>query len=138
MLHFSLVFPICSSRFLLRFWMLWLLLIFASFDNVLLFSLCITGTLRGLFLLFSIVNEIYEYYKAPNAISLFQMNEFFHTIFGGFKLEIFNPRNSRNPIRFPTLSKEYSNDWQYDPVLFPNKLIYRRRINSLKKRLILT
>ena len=56
-------------------------------------------------MLFSIVNEIYEYYKAQSAISLFQINELFSQHFWGFKLEIFNPRNVRNPIRFPDLLK---------------------------------
>ena len=32
-------------------------------------------------MLFSIVNEFYEYYEARSAISLFQMNEFFSHIF---------------------------------------------------------
>ena len=66
------------------------------------------------------------------------MNELFSHHFWGSKLEISDPRNSRNPIRFPALSNTYSNDFRYDPVLCPNKLIYRQQINSLKKRLILT
>ena len=70
--------------------------------------------------LFSIVNEIYEYYKAQIFISLSQMKELFSRHFWVFKLEISNPRDSRNPIRFPALSNEYSNDCRYDSVLFPD------------------
>ena len=92
----------------------------------------------GMYLLFSIVNEIYEYYEARSAISLFQINKLFSHHFRGFKLEIFDPSNSCNPIRFPALSNEYSNDCRYDPVLCLNKLIYQQQINSLTKRLILT
>ena len=58
-------------------------------------------------LLFSIVNEIYDYYEAQSAISLFQINELFSYHFWGFKLKIFYPRNVRNPIRFPDLSNKY-------------------------------
>ena len=58
-------------------------------------------------MLFSIVNEIYEYYKAQSAISLFQMNKLFSHHFWGFKLEIFDPHNVRKPIRFPVLSNKY-------------------------------
>ena len=58
-------------------------------------------------MLFSIVNEIYEYYKARSAISLFQMNELFSHHFWGSKLEIFDPRNVRKPICFPDLFNEY-------------------------------
>ena len=58
------------------------------------------------YLLFSIVNEIYEYYKARSAISLFQMNELFSHHYWGFKLEKFDPPNSCNPIRFPALSNK--------------------------------
>ena len=100
LLHFSSDFPTCSSCFSLRFWMLGLNLICAIFDNVLLFLLRRTRTLRAHNLLFYIVNEIYEYYKAQSAIGLFQMNELFSHYFRGFKLEIFDPRNSHNPIRF--------------------------------------
>ena len=39
------------------------------------------------FLLFSIVNEIYDYYEALSTIILFQMNESFSQHFRGFKLE---------------------------------------------------
>ena len=62
------------------------------------------------------------------AISLFQMSALFSHHFWGFKLEIFNRHNSRNPIRFPALSNTYLHDCQYDPVLCPNKLIYRQKI----------
>ena len=89
-------------------------------------------------MLFSIVNEIYEHSEAGSAISLFQMNELFSHHFRGFKLEISDPRNSRNPFRFPALSNTYSNDCRYNPVSCPNKLIYQRQINGLKKRLIVT
>ena len=80
--------------------------------------------------LFSIVNEIYEYYEAPSAISLFRINEFFSHHFWGLKLEIFDPRNVRKLIRIPYLSNEYVNYFRYDPVLCPNKLIYRRQITA--------
>ena len=40
-------------------------------------------------MLFSIVKDIYEYYKAQSAISLFQMNESSLQRFWGFKLEYF-------------------------------------------------
>ena len=80
--------------------------------------------------LFSIVNEIYEYYEARSAISIFQMLKFFSHYFLGFKLEIFDPRNIRNPICFSALSNGYVNNCQYDPVLCPNKLIYRQQIIS--------
>ena len=38
-------------------------------------------------MLFSIVKDIYEYYKAQSAISLFQINESSLQRFWGFKLE---------------------------------------------------
>ena len=47
LLHFSSAFPLCSSRFSLRSWMLGLLLICASFDNFFLLSLRRTGTIRA-------------------------------------------------------------------------------------------
>ena len=56
---------------------------------------------------FSIVNESYEYYDERSAISLFRINEFFSHHFWGLKLEIFDPRNVRKPIRIPYLSNEY-------------------------------
>ena len=49
---------------------------------------------------FSFVIEIYEHYEAPCAISLFQMKDFFSTIFGVSNSIFF----SCNPIRFPALS----------------------------------
>ena len=75
--------------------------------NFLLFSLHRTGTIRAHNLLFSIVNEIYEYYEAQIAISLFHMKELFSHHFRGFKLEIFNPNNVRKPIFFSGISNEY-------------------------------
>ena len=81
-------------------------------------------------LLFSIVNEIYDFYEGRNAISQFQTNELFSHHFWCFKLEIFDPRNSRNPIRFTDFPSEYVNDCQYDPVLCPNKIIYRQQITA--------
>ena len=130
MLHFSSAFPICSSRFSLQSWMLGLLIICARFDHVFVVLVAQNGNTLGSFLFFSIVNEIYEYYEAQSAISLFQMNELLSHHFWGFKLEIFDPRNSRNPIISPALSNEYVNDCRYDPILCLNKLIYRRRITS--------
>ena len=64
------------------------------------------------------------------AISLFQMKKMFSRHCWGYKPEIFDPRNSCNPIRFPALSNTYSNDCRYNPVLCPNKLIYRRQITA--------
>ena len=87
--------------------MLGLLLIFASFDKFLVVLVAQNGNAKGSFLLFSIVNEMYEYYKARSAISLFQMNELFSHHFRGSKLEIFDPRNVRKPIIFTDLSNEY-------------------------------
>ena len=58
-------------------------------------------------MLFSIINEMYEYYEAQSIISLFQMNELFSHHFRGFKLEIFDPRNVCKPILFPDISNEY-------------------------------
>ena len=75
--------------------------------NFLFLSLHRTVTLRDHNPLFFIVNGIYEYHKARSAIILFQMNELFSHHFRGFKIEIFDPRNVRNPIRFPDLSNEY-------------------------------
>ena len=124
MLHFSLAFPICSSRFFVAILDVGIASICDSFDNILLFLLLRMGTLWAHNLLFSIVNEIYEYDEARSVISLFQMNELFSHHFRGFKLKIFDPRNSCNPIRFPALSNEYVNDCQYDLVLCPNTLIY--------------
>ena len=49
--------------------------------------------------------------------------------FLGFKLEIVDPHDVRNPIRFSALSNEYVNDCRNDPVLCPNKIIYRRQIS---------
>ena len=117
--------------------MLVLLIICASFDKILVVLVAPNGKAKWSYLLFYIVNEIYEYYEARSAISLFQMKEFFSHHFRGFKLEIFDPHNSLNPIRFPTLSNKYSNDFWYDPVLCPNKIIYWRRINSLLYDIIL-
>ena len=138
LLHFSLALPIISSRFSLRSWMLVLLLICASFDNVMLFSLRRTGTLRAHSCCFLFLMIFYEHYKAESAISLFQTNKLFSHHFRGFKLEISDPQNSRNPIRFPALSNTYSSECRYDPFLCQNKLIYRQRINGLTNRLILT
>ena len=53
---------------------------------------------------FSIVNGNFKCYEARSAISLFQMKKLFSHHFQSFKLKIFYPRNSRNPIRFPALS----------------------------------
>ena len=107
LLHFSLAFPICSSWFLLRYWILGLLLICASFDIFLVVPVAQNGNTKGSFLLCSIVNEIYEYYEARSAISLFQMNEFFSRHFWGFKIKIFDPRNVRKPIRSLCISNDY-------------------------------
>ena len=87
--------------------MLVLLLICASFDKFLVVLVEHNGNTKGSFLFFSIVNEIYDYYEARSAISICQTNELFSHHFGGFKLEIFDPRNVRNPICFPNLSNEY-------------------------------
>ena len=89
-----------------------MLLICASFDKFLVVFVAQNGNTKGSFLLFSIVNEIYEYYEARSEISLFQMNEFISHHFRGFKLKIFDPRNVRDTIRFPYLSNEYVNDCQ--------------------------
>ena len=56
-------------------WILGLLLICAIFDKFLVVLVAQNRNAKGSFLLFSIVNEIYEYYEARSAISLFQMNE---------------------------------------------------------------
>ena len=58
----------------------------------------------------------------------FKRTNCFHTIFG-----VSNPKyliHARIAIQlvFPNLSYEYANDYQYDPVLFLNKLIYQQRI----------
>ena len=58
-------------------------------------------------MLFSIVNEIYEYYEARSAISIFRMNKLFSHHFWYSKLEIFDSHNVRKPILFPDLSNEY-------------------------------
>ena len=58
-------------------------------------------------MLFSIVNEIYEYYEAQSSISLFRMNKLLSHHFWGIKIEIFDPRNVRKPIRFLDLSNKY-------------------------------
>ena len=58
-------------------------------------------------MLFSIVDEIYEYYDARGAISLFQKNDFFSHHFWGLKLEICDTRNVRKQIIFPDLSNDY-------------------------------
>ena len=70
---------------------------------------CLSSTVMVMMssMLFYIVNKIYEYYEARSAISLFQINEFFSHHFRGFKIEIFDPHNVRNPIRSPDLSNEY-------------------------------
>ena len=130
LLHFSLAFPFCSSRFSLPSCILGFLIICAKFNNVFLFSLRRTGTLRAHSCCFAIVNETYECYEARSVIRLFQMNKFFSHHFLCFKLEIFDPRNSCNPIRFTTLPNECVNDCRYNPVLCPNKLIYRRQITA--------
>ena len=62
------------------------------------------GTGRVLFI---IINEIYEYYEARSAISLFRMNELFSHHFRCSKLEVFDSRNVRKPIRFTDLSNKY-------------------------------
>ena len=62
--------------------MLGLLLICASFDEFLVVLVVQNGNTKDSFLLFSIVNEIYKYYEALSAISLFQMNELFSYHFG--------------------------------------------------------
>ena len=87
--------------------MLGLLIICASFDKFLVVIVVHYGNAKGSFLLFFIVNKIYEYYEALSAISLFEMNEFFFTAFPGFQTRIFDPRNVRNPIRFTDLSNKY-------------------------------
>ena len=65
------------------------------------------GNTKGSFLLFPNVNEIYQYYEARSAISLFRMNEFFSHHFWGLKLKIFDPCNVRKPIRIPDISNNY-------------------------------
>ena len=75
--------------------------------HFLLFSLRGTGTLRAHNLFFSIVNEIYEYYEAQSAISLFKNNELSSHHFRGLKIEICDPCNVRKPIRFTNISNEY-------------------------------
>ena len=92
---------------LLRFWMLGLLLICASFDKFLVVLIAQNGNTKDSFLFFSVVNEIYDYYEAQSAIILFQINKLFSHQFWGFKLEIFDPRNVRNPINFHDLSNKY-------------------------------
>ena len=87
--------------------MLGLLLICASFDKFIVVLVAQNGNTKGSFLFFSIVNEIYEYYKARNGIRIFQMNELFSHHLRGFKLEIFDPRKVCKPISFPGLSNEY-------------------------------
>ena len=87
--------------------MLVLLLICASFDKFIVVLVVQNGNTKGPFLLFYIVNEIYEYYEARSAISLFQMNELFSHHFRGSKLKIFDPRNVGKPIIFPDLSNKY-------------------------------
>ena len=82
LLLFSFSFPICSSCFSLQSWMLGLLLTCASFDKFLVVLVAQNGNTKGSILLFSIVNEIYDYYEARSAISLFQMKKCFLTISG--------------------------------------------------------
>ena len=103
LLHFSSAFLICSSRFSLQSWMLWLLLICAIFDKFLVVLVAQNGNSKVSFLLFSIVNKRYDHYEARTVIGLFWTNELFSHHFRGFKLEIFDPRNVRKPIQFSVL-----------------------------------
>ena len=59
--------------------MLVLLLICVIFDQFLVVFVAPNGNAKGSFLLFFIVNESYEYYKAQSAISLFKLNNVFTT-----------------------------------------------------------
>ena len=112
--------------------MLGLLLICAIFDKFLVVLVEHNGNTKGSFLFFSIVNEIYDYYEARSAISLCQTNELFSHHFWGFKLEIFDSRNVQNLIRFSALSKEYVNDFRYNPVLCPKKIFTYEELNLNK------
>ena len=91
----------------LRSWMLGSLLICASFDKFIFVIVVQNGNAKGSFLLFSIVNEFYEYYEARSAISLFLMDELFSHHFWCSKLEILYSRNVRKPIRFPGHYNKY-------------------------------
>ena len=74
LIHFSTACSICSSRISFQYWMLRLLLICASLEKFLVVLVAQNGNTTGSFLIFSIVIEIYEYYKARSAISLFHMD----------------------------------------------------------------
>ena len=76
-----------SKMVFLQYWMLGLLLICDSFDKFIAVIVAQNGKAKGSFLLFSVVNENYEYYEARTAIGLFQINELFSQRFRGFKLE---------------------------------------------------
>ena len=106
--------------------------------NALLFSLRRTGTPWAHSCCFLLLIIIYGYYEAQSDISLFQMNKLFSHHFWCSKLEIFDPLNSRSPIRFPDLPNEYVNDCRYDAVLFPKQTYLPTTNYILTKLLILT
>ena len=117
--------------------MLGLLLICAIFYIFLVVLVSHNGNTKGSFLLFYIVNEIYEYHKAQSAISLFQMKELFSHRFRGFKLEYSTHATYATQSVFQIFltstsdhSNNYVNDCGYNPVLCPNKLIYQRQITA--------
>ena len=104
--------------------MLGLLLICASLDKFLVVLVAQNWNAKGSFLLFSIVNEIYENYQARSSISLFLKNELFSHHYRGLKLEICDPRNVREPICFPNLSNEYVSIFLLSTQLTANTIRY--------------
>ena len=82
LLHLSSAFPICSNRFLLWCWMLVLLLICTSFDNVLLFSLSITEKPRAHSCYFLLLMKFMSITRHEVQLVYFSWTNCFHTIFG--------------------------------------------------------
>ena len=114
-----------------------MLLICASFVNVLLFSLHRTGTIRAHSCCFLLLIKFMIITRHEVPLVYFRQTGFFHTILGFQTWNIRSDKLSQSNL-FPALSNKYLNDCWYNPVLCPNKLVYRQRINLLKKRLILT
>ena len=81
-LHFSAAFSICSSCFSLQSFMLGLLLICASFDNVLLFLLRITGTLSDNTCYFILLMKSMIITRQEVPLVCFRWMKCFHTILG--------------------------------------------------------